>query len=286
MNDTMIRFWQPSDLPDLREIFSACFGDPPETAEAFHRTFLAAPENCMLATVPEDGRPEGRPAAAAYCLPGAGLCFPERRIPSVYLYAFGCLPEYRGRGLMKRVYTALFEEAGRQAPASCIIPASDALMQAYNRSGFTFAPLGRIRAAEIGGTAAREAESLPAERIPWREYALRREEWLKPYPHADYPDSFYELSAEYGYVFLSMPGALAAVLPLEDRCIAAELLCPSADPARALAGAATIFPAEIYEVRTPAFFPGPGEICPYAYWRETSGTMSGTGDFWYPFGLE
>ena len=58
MNDILIRFWQPSDLPDLWEIFSVCFGDPPETAEAFHRTFLAAPENCMLAAVPEDGKPD------------------------------------------------------------------------------------------------------------------------------------------------------------------------------------------------------------------------------------
>ena len=282
----MIRFWRPPDLPGLREIFTVSFGDPPETADAFHRVFLTAPEACMLAAVPEDGRPDGRPVAAAYCLPGAGLCFPEGRIPSVYLYAFGCLPEYRGRGIMKQVYTAVFEEARGQAPASCLIPVSDGLLQAYNRTGFTFVPLGRIRTAEVGGAAARDAEKLPAERIPWQAYARRREEWLKPYPHADYSDSYYELAAEYGYVFLSMPGALAVMIPLGDRFIAAELLCPSADPARALAGAAEACPAGKYEVRTPAFFPGPGKIRPYAYWHAAAGDLSGTEDFWYPFGLE
>ncbi len=286
MNEIMIRFWQPSDLPDLREIFSVSFGDPPEIPEAFPRAFLTAPEACMLAAVAEDGRPEGRPAAAAYCLPGPGLCFPEGRIPSVYLYAFGCLPEYSGRGFMKRVYTALFAEARRLAPASCIIPVSDGLLQAYNRSGFTFVPLGRIRAAEISGSAARAAEKLPAERIPWQEYARRREEWLKPFPHADYPLSYYELSSAYGYVFLSMPGALAAMIPGENRFIAAELLCPSADPARALAGAAGACPAEKYEVRTPVFFPGPGEFRPFAYWHGPAENLSGTEAFWYPFGLE
>ena len=286
MNDTMIRFWQPSDLPDLREIFSVSFGDPPEIPEAFHRAFLTVPEACILAAVPEDGRPEGRPAAAAYCLPGARLCFPERGIPSVYLYAFGCLPEYRGRWFMKRVYTALFETARGRAPASCIIPVSDGMLRAYNQSGFTFVPLGRIRAAAVSGSAARAAEKLPAERIPWQEYARRREEWLKPFPHADYPASYYELSAAYGYVFLSMPGALAAMIPEEDRFIAAELLCPAADPARALAGAAEACPAESYEVRTPVFFHGPGEIRPFAYWHEAAGNLSGTETFWYPFGLE
>ena len=286
MKDVLIRFWKPTDIPDLRDIFTASFGDPPEIAASFHRIFLTGPEVCMLAAVPEEGRPEGRPVAAVYCLPGPELRMRSHRISSVYLYAFGCLPEWRGQGITKQVYTAAFREAGRRAPASCLIPASDSLMQAYNRTGCTFVPLGRMRFAKVAGDEATEAGALPAERLSWHEYACRREECLEPYPHAVYPDSYYSLSAEYGYAFLSLPGALATVIQAEDRLIVSELLCTDADPARALAGVAAVCPAEVYEVCTPAFLPGPGELRPFAYVHTETGIITETEEFWYPFGLE
>ena len=161
MDEIMIRFWQEPDLPDLREIFTVSFGDPPEIVNAFHRVFLTAPEACVLAAVPEEGRPGGRPVSAGYCIPGATLCFPGKRVESDYLYAFGCLPEWRGRGITKRVYTALFAESAGRAAASCIIPISDSLLRAYNRTGFTFVPLGRIRSAAVSGAEAAGAEPLP-----------------------------------------------------------------------------------------------------------------------------
>ena len=49
MEEITVRFWQPQDLPDLQEIFTAAFGDPPDIAAAFHRVFLTAPEACTLA---------------------------------------------------------------------------------------------------------------------------------------------------------------------------------------------------------------------------------------------
>ena len=282
----MIRFWQEPDLPDLREVFIASFGDPPEIVKAFHRVFLTAPEACILAAVPEEGRPAGRPVSAGYCVPGAALCYPGRRAESAYLYAFGCLPAWRGRGIGKRVYTALFAESARLAPASCIIPATDSLLQAYNRTGFTFAPLGRIRSAEVSGAEASAAEPLPAERIPWREYARRREAWLEDYPHAAYPETFFRLMDAYGNIALEMPGAIAAVIPLDRRCIVSELLCRGADPAQALAGIAGVCPAERYTVRTPVFFPGTGVVRPFAYCHGAAESAEGAEAFWYPFGLE
>ena len=284
MSDVMIRFWQPSDIPELREIFSVSFGDPPEIVKAFHTFFLTTPDACVLAAVPDENRPEGRPVAAAYCLPGPALSVQARRIPSVYLYAFACLPEWRGRGIMKQVYTALFAEAGRKAPAACIVPASDELMEAYNRSGCIFSPLGGIRSARMTGIG--KDGFPPAERLPWQEYARRREAWLEPYPHAVYPDSYYRLMEAYGNVFLSGPGMLAAVTVLEDHALVAEMLCPSTDPAGALAAIAAACPAEQYEIRTPVFFPGPGGIHPYAYIHEAAETVSWPAGFWYPFGME
>lgn len=284
LSDLRVRFWQPSDVPDLREIFSVSFGDPPEMVSAFHDLFLTAPESCMLAAVQEEESRPGRPVAAAYCLPGSVLAFRERRIPSVYLYAFACLPAWRGQGIMKRVYTALFAEACRQAPCACMVPASDGLMQAYNRSGFVFSPLGSIRSARMTGVGS--AVPLPAAALSWQDYARRRESCLAPYPHAVYPDAWYRLMAAYGTVFLSLPGALAAASPLQDRVLVQELLCPSADPGRALAGVAAACPAGLYEVRTPAFFPGPGEMRPYAWLHAAEESVPRPADFWYPFALE
>ena len=284
LRDISVRFWQPQDVPDLREIISVSFGDTPEMVKAFHDIFLSAPEACLLAAVPEEKRPQGRPVAAAYCLPGPVLAFRSRRIPSVYLYAFACLPAWRGQGIMKRVYTALFAEACRQAPCACIVPASDGLMRAYNRSGFLFSPLGGMRSARITG--AGKAGFPPAERLPWQEYARRREAWLEPYPHAVYPDAYYRLMTAYGTAFLSAPGALAAATPLEGRVLVNELLCPSADPGEALAGIAAACPAGQYEVRTPLFFPGPGESRSYAWMVEAAEAVSRPADFWYPFGME
>ena len=124
LDEIMIRFWQEPDIPDLQKIFTISFGDPPKIVEAFQRIFLTAPEVCTLAAISGEGRPEGRPVAAAYCLPGAALCSDGRRIESAYLYAFGCLPEWRGQGIMKRVYSAAFAESARQAPVSFICSAA------------------------------------------------------------------------------------------------------------------------------------------------------------------
>ena len=302
MEEITVRFWQPQDLPDLQEIFTAAFGDPPDIAAAFHRVFLTAPEVCTLAAVPDPERPAGRPVAAAYCLPGPTLHFPDRSIPSAYLYAFGCLPAWRGQGITKKVYTSVFTALHQQGLAGCLIPATDALLQAYNRTGYSFVPLGRIRSARATGADARKAVPLPAEPLPWQEYARLREAWLQPHPHAAYPDSYYRLAEAYDYSFLALPGALAAVIPLEGRCVVAELLCPEANPARALAGIAEACPAVEYEVRTPAFFPGPGELRTFAYChdpgeRRAQATVRPaldsvlfrspeTESFWYPFGLE
>ena len=136
------------------------------------------------------------------------------------------------------------------------------------------------------GETARAVGAPRAERIPWEEYARRREEWLAPYPHAVYPEAYYRLAAEYGNVFLCMDGALAAVIPGEDRCRVAELLCDGAEPVRAAAGIAAVCPAEEYEIRTPVFFPGDGEARPFTYCLGTGEEIHGTEDFWYPFALE
>ena len=90
----------------------------------------------------------------------------------------------------------------------------------------------------------------------------------------------------YDNLFLSFPGALAAVVPLGNRCVVSELLCTGADPARVIAGISGLCPAERYVIRTPAFFPGPGEVRPFVYCHDPEGPLSLPDDFWFAFCLE
>ena len=105
MNTTCtVRGWISEDIPELREIFAASFGDPPEVIDAFHRTFLSGPDCCAVAAVPDAEKPSGKAVAAGYLLPGPVLCFPDLEdIPAAYLYALGCLPDYRRRGIGLRM---------------------------------------------------------------------------------------------------------------------------------------------------------------------------------------
>ena len=64
MNTTCtVRGWISEDIPELREIFAASFGDPPEVIDAFHRTFLSGPECCAVAAVPDAEKPSGNDQA-------------------------------------------------------------------------------------------------------------------------------------------------------------------------------------------------------------------------------
>lgn len=281
-----VRSWLPGDIPELKEIFAASFGDPPEVVDAFYRAFLAGPETCVVAAVPDTEKPEGRAVAAGYVLPGPALRFSDTAsVPSVYLYALGCLPACRRRGYGMAVYRSMLARGKSMAPAECGIPASEALVQVYDRI-HPMVPLGRSRIAEMSSAGASGAEPLAVEHLSWEVYAGRREQWLGSHPHAVYPESYYRLSAEFGSLFLALPGALAALIPLEGRCVVSELLCIGADPARAVAGIAAACPAEGYEIRTPAFFPGPGSLRRFAYYHDTAEPLPAPEDFWFPFGLE
>jgi len=283
LEEYVVRPWQPTDIPDLREIFTASCGDSPEEVDTFFRAFLTGPEACTVVAVPEEGRPEGRPVAAGYCVAGIGLQYSARKqVPAEYLYALGCLPARRGHGFGMKLHELMFSGGGKPGVLRCMIPVSEGLLQAYRRISMPV-PLGRIRTAEIRRE---EITATPpaAETLSPEEYARRREKMLAPWPHAAYPAAWFSLMAEYNDVFLAMPGAQAAVIPMEGYCIVAELLCPGADPAGALAGVAAACPAERYRVRTPAFFPGPGSLRPFAYCAGEA--EAPPEDFWFPFGLE
>lgn len=281
-----VRNWRPEDIPEMRKIFAASFGDPPEVIDAFHRVFLTGPDCCAVAAVPDAERPDGKAVAAGYLLPGPVLRFPDREdIPAAYLYALGCLPDFRRRGFGSSVYRALLANGEKTGAMVCVLPASEVLVRAYGRV-CPICPLGSSRVAELEDWRAADAVPLAPKRLSREEYALRREECLAPYPHAAYPESFYRLMDEYDNLFLSFPGALAAVVPLGNRCVVSELLCTGADPVRVIAGIAGLCPAERYEIRTPVFFPGPGEVRSFVYCHPPADEMFLPDSFWFAFGLE
>ena len=67
----------------------------------------------------------------------------------------------------------------------------------------------------------------------------------------------------FGGGMFSVEEDVAAVEMNGDVCRVLELLAPEGDWAQVLAAVADRFPAKEYVVRTPLFYPGPGEIRPF-----------------------
>lgn len=95
----MVRFARPEDKPALKELWHICFNDPaPFEDWFFSERFL--PEYCALE---EDG---GRIVACAHTLPNH-ICVRNTLLSSAMLTGVSTLPEYRGRGCMRRVMSLL-----------------------------------------------------------------------------------------------------------------------------------------------------------------------------------
>ena len=87
----MLDFAQPEDLDALKALWLACFGGPAEYLDFYYsRRFV--PGDTLV------WREEGRPVSMMTLMR-------VRRggEDGVYIYAVATLPEYRGRGLMRRL---------------------------------------------------------------------------------------------------------------------------------------------------------------------------------------
>ena len=121
----MTRLAEFEDLPALRRIWTAVFGD--DDADAFFTTFFD-PGLCVCA-VHDD-----KPVAAAYLLPAGNLICDNKSIPCAMIYAVATLPRHRGRGYGSAVTRDLIP-LGRASgyPAVVLCPSEDSLFDYYSK---------------------------------------------------------------------------------------------------------------------------------------------------------
>lgn len=120
-----IDFPTPEQIPALKELWKAAFGDEEDFLRPFFK-IAYAPERCRCITL------EGQVAAALYwfdCTCG------DQKL--VYIYAVATHPSFRGRGLCKALMddtAALLKQQGYDG--ILLYPASETLSRMYEKMGY------------------------------------------------------------------------------------------------------------------------------------------------------
>lgn len=260
MDNMTIRPWRPEDRPRLVELWQTGFGDSEDYIHAYHTLFLR-PDRCLVAEA------DGRAVSAMYIMNGP-LMFPPsgQSLSTAYTYALATDPAYRGRGIGTAVYKACVASALEWAHAVCVLPAEPGLYPFYEKAAGCV-PVSFIREAVIPRSQITGAVRENAASISAGEYYLRRKALLRGQPYAVMTPNLLSLETlhmrRFGGGMLDLDGDIAAVELDGDTCRVLELLAPEGDWADVLASVAARFPAERYAVRTPLFYPGPGEARPF-----------------------
>ncbi len=260
MDNVTIRSWRKEDLPRLVTLWQEGFGDDKAYIDAYHSIYLKS-GSCLVAEA------DGEVVSAMYIMNGP-LLFPPsgRSLSTAYTYALTTDRAWRGRGIGAAVYKACTAAALQWADAACVLPSEPGLYPFYEKATGCI-PVSRIREARISledipGTARDNIASISS-----GEYYLRRKALLRGLPYAVMTPTLLTLETlhmrRFGGGMLDLDGDIAAVEMDGDTCRVLELLAPEGDWADVLATVAYCFPAKQYDVRTPLFFPGPGEERPF-----------------------
>ena len=259
MADFIIRPWRAEDLPRLEKLWTEAFGDDADYISAFRAHFLR-PDTCLVAEA------DGMAVSAMYILDGPILFPPDgTSLTTAYTYALATDPAYRGRGIGTAVYRACVDAALRHVDAACVLPSEKALYSFYEKANGS-TPVSWVREAVLS----RQEFAGPAPHadvISAGEYYLRRKSILRGLPYAVVTTRFLAMESyhmkRFGGGYLSVDGDIAAVEMDGDTCRVLELLAPEGDWLEVMQAVAERFPAERYMVRSPVFFPGPGEARPF-----------------------
>lgn len=194
-----------AQLPQLRTLWKAAFGDEDDFLDAFY-SIAYSPDRCRCLEL------DGRIAAALYWF--ENTCNGAR---FAYIYGVATDPEYRGRGLCR----ALMEDAREILHAQgfdgiMLYPASESLSRMYAKMGYTHC----TTVTEFTCEASDEAESLLL--VEKDEYAsLRR--MLLPEGGVLQEREDLDLLASQA-VFFAGSGVLAAVTIMDGKLHCHELL--------------------------------------------------------------
>lgn len=130
-----------ADLPQIKELWSQCFG-----ADEFAEWFFARLYGEEFLRVCEENETI---VSMAFCFPKT-LMIGEKEYRAWYLYGIGTKPDCREKGYAKRLISACVSEAKEEGMDLCfLIPAEQSLFSYYRTCGFD---LVWTRAEEAGET--------------------------------------------------------------------------------------------------------------------------------------
>lgn len=241
-----------SEIPALRALWKAAFGDSDAYLDLFFSTAYAPDRSIVL--------PEGNVLlGAAYWL---DCHLDDRKL--AYLYAVAIDPAHQNRGLgtaLMQAIHARLAESGYQA--ALLVPGDEGLRRYYQRLGYE-------TISHRNEYTARPGTPLPLRPITAEEYALARQRYL-PEPAVIQEEENLALLARLAQ-FYEGPGFAAAMAKDEPVCL--ELL--GADTAPGITAALGF--------DTCRFF-GPGDRIPYAMAKSLDGTPMPP-NLYFGFGFE
>lgn len=168
-------------LPQLRALWSACFGDSERELDDFFGTVYLV---CTVFAAMDE-----ETLAGAVCVMPQSVCCGEEEISAAYLYGVATDEKYRGRGVC-RALLAHAEKELRKKYVACalLVPENAALAAMYEKMGYR------------GAARDWREEDAPkgcgrAEKIDTIAYAGLRETLLWDAPHVRYAKAYLDYAA-------------------------------------------------------------------------------------------
>lgn len=259
-----IRTAVPEDLPQLKDLWRKCFGDPSAYVDIFFQKFCSMDQVLVLGD-------EGEVDSMLALLENTLILPTGEEVPVGYVYALATNPYMQGKGHARQIMTYandVLRQWGKKAIT--LVPASPSLHRFFESLGLDecFA----TRKVEV------LASSLTGETgggvmtpISPQEYNQIRADYLKGTFHMAYSDkmiSFQEIGSHLAYGDLyrievnGVVGCAAIEYVQKRRLLVKELLLPVEEMPKAVEIIAKEMEASRYHVRTPAFWDGlPGSYC-------------------------
>ena len=242
-----IRTAAPEELPQLRDLWRKCFGDPGAYVDIFFQKFCSIDQ---VLVVDDDGEVD----SMAAMLPGAIQLPDGTEVPVGYVYALATNPYMQGKGHARQLlrYADDFLQK-RGDKAMVLVPASPSLHRFFEAVGmdecFATRKVEILTSALSGDTGGGVMTPVSP-----REYNEIREGYLKNTFHMTYTDqmiSFQQIGSHLAY------GDLYKIeIVQKRRLLTKELLIPTDKMGKAVETIAKEMEASRYHIRTPAFWDG------------------------------
>ena len=237
-----IRTAAPEELPQLRDLWRKCFGDPGAYVDIFFQKFCSIDQ---VLVVDDDGEVD----SMAAMLPGAIQLPDGTEVPVGYVYALATNPYMQGKGHARQ-----------------LLRYADDFLQKRGDKAVGMDECFATRKVEIL-TSALSGDTGGGVMTPVspREYNEIREGYLKNTFHMTYTDqmiSFQQIGSHLAYGDLykieidGVVGCAAIEYVQKRRLLTKELLIPTDKMGKAVETIAKEMEASRYHIRTPAFWDG------------------------------